>query len=110
MKQGELTVLADTMIVRYADETGAGENRVREIEAVSNVSIMTPNVTARGDSGLWTVKTGTVTLQENVTLVNDDGILTGMAATLELKSGRIHVTGGEGRVNVLLTGGSDSEQ
>ncbi len=108
--QGELTVLADTMIIHYAAEAGAGENRVQEIEAISNVSVMTPNGTARGDSGLWIVETGIVTLQENVTLVNDDGILTGSMATLELKSGRIHVAGGEGRVNVLLTAGSDSEQ
>ena len=110
VRQGELTVLADTMIIHYADETGTGENRVREIEAISNVSVMTPNGTARSDTGLWTVETGIVTLQENVTLVNDDGILTGKTATLELKTGRIHIAGGEGRVNVLLTAGSDSEQ
>ena len=110
VRQGELTVFADTMIIHYADETGTGENRVREIRAISNVSVVTPNGTASGDSGLWTVATGIVTLQENVTLVNDDGILTGSTATLELESGRIHVAGGEGRVNVLLTAGSDSEQ
>ena len=51
VRQGELTVFADTMIIHYADETGTGENRVREIRAISNVSVVTPNGTASGDFG-----------------------------------------------------------
>ena len=102
VSQGELEVHADRMIVRYAEETDSGESRVEEIEAISNVSVSIPTGTARGDSGIWTVTTGIVTLQDNVSLANDNGVLTGEVAQLDLGSGVIRVTGGDGRVNVLL--------
>ncbi len=109
VEQGRLTVLADTMVVHYADAADGGDQRVETIEATGRVTVIMPDGTARADRGLWTVATGIVLLEHNVEIVNAYGVLTSEAATLDIGTGHILISGGESRVNVLLEGDSQAE-
>ena len=106
--QGELTVRADTMVVRY-DDDGNG-NRVESIRANGDVVVLTDDGTAHGDAGLWSVASGVVILEDNVRLVSDDAVLTGTKVTLDLKNGQVNIIGGEERVNILLSAVDEGDQ
>jgi len=110
VKQGDLTLRADTLIVHYRDTQADSENSIHLIEVIGNVFFATPSETAQGNSGTYDVDTGIISLAGNVILTNADAVLRGDKATMNLETGQSQVTGDNDRVNVLFNADSGDEQ
>ncbi|MBN34786.1 MAG: lipopolysaccharide transport periplasmic protein LptA [Rhodospirillaceae bacterium] len=109
VKQGDLTLRSDTLIVHYRDNADANDNAIHLIEVIGNVFFATPNETAQGDSGTYNVDNAVITLIGNVVLTNSDAVMRGDAATMNLETGQSQVTGEGDRVNVLFNAPSSDE-
>ncbi len=107
--QGDLVLRADILRVHYrvgeesnADLSGA----ISRIDALGSVFFSTPAETAEGDSGVYDVRNGTITLIGAVVLTRGNNVLTGNRLELSLATGssRLYSDGadGEGRVHGLF--------
>jgi len=104
VQQGELTLQADRLVVYYRDPEAAEENAIYKIEVVGNVHFSTTNETAQGDSGVYNVDDGTITLLGNVVLTSGQNVIRGSQATMNLETGKSEVRNeaGSGRVEGLF--------
>lgn len=96
VEQGDLRLKADQLVVYYRDKAAEEENAVYRIEVEGNVSLDAPNETAKGDTGVYDVDAGTITLIGNVVLTSGQNVLRGTEATMNLETGKSEVRGGEG--------------
>ena len=107
--QGDLVLRADILRVHYrageessADFSGA----IARIDAEGSVFFSTLAETARGDSGVYDVRNGTITLIGAVVLTRGNNVLTGDRLELNLATGssRLYSDGadGGGRVHGLF--------
>ncbi len=99
--QGDLVLRADILRVHYrvgeesnADLSGA----ISRIDALGSVFFSTPAETAEGDSGVYDVRNGTITLIGAVVLTRGNNVLTGSRLELSLATGssRLYSDGAEG--------------
>ncbi|MBC6440778.1 MAG: lipopolysaccharide transport periplasmic protein LptA [Rhodospirillales bacterium] len=108
VKQGALTLNADTLIVHYREGEGS-DSQISLIEVIGNVFFSTPQETAQGDSGTYDVDTGVITLLGNVVLTNDNYVLRGDEATMNLETGQSQMTGSSDRVKVIFDNAGSQE-
>ena len=109
VKQGDLTLRADTLIVHYNDGSD-GDNSINLIEVEGNVFFATPNETAQGDEGVYDVNAAVIQLIGNVVLTNADAVLRGEQATMSLETGQSVVTGTGERVKMIFETSSEDGQ
>jgi lipopolysaccharide export system protein LptA len=105
--QGELVLRADTLRVHYGPggESDAGfPGAVSRIDALGSVFFSTPLENAKGDSGVYDVKDGTITLVGGVVLTRGKNVLSGGRLELSLATGRstLYSEGDDGRVRGLF--------
>ncbi len=93
--QGTMRLRAATLVVHYrpAKEGGMAESGISSIEASGRVFFSTAEETAEGDSGVYDVDKGTITLNQNVVLTRGNNVIRGNRLVLNLESGRSKVEG-----------------
>ena len=115
--QGELVLRADTLRVHYrtGDESDAGfPGAISRIDAQGSVFFSTPSETAEGETGVYDVGDGTITLVGAVVLTRGQNVLSGNRLELSLATGRSRLysdaADGDGRVRGLFVPEPDATQ
>lgn len=106
-QQGGLTLRADTLLVHYLEDGGAGtEQSISRIDAEGEVFFSSGTETAEGEEGTYDVDKGLIVLTGSVVLTQGDNVLRGDRVVLDLKSGQSTMDGsatdGSGRVRGLF--------
>lgn len=111
VKQGEIRMRADKLIVYYADKNTAsdgGPANIKKIDAIGNVFLSSPRETAEGETGTYDVSNKQVDLRGNVVLTQGKNVLRGDKMTLNMVTGKSRVEGtsktdgGTGRVKGIF--------
>ncbi len=129
--QGDTTMKCKSLVVFYegdtdADKAGAaakpagkamqaatpgpgGEQKIKRLEAHGNVVVIQKDQTATGELGIFDMKTNTVTMTNNVVMMQGQNVLRGDKLIVDLTSGVSRVESGkngQGRVQGLFIPGS----
>ena len=113
LTQGDTEMRSKNLVVYYLDESkpggasatalkaapGAGEQKIRRVEATGGVSVTQKDQNAVGDSGVLDVQQNTVELKGNVVMTRGPDVLRGQRLVVDLTTGVSHV---DGRVNLLI--------
>ena len=93
--QGTMRLRAARLVVHYrpTKKGGSAESGISSIEASGRVFFSTAEETAEGDSGVYDVDGGIVTLDRNVVLTRGDNVIRGNRLVLNLETGRSKVEG-----------------
>jgi lipopolysaccharide export system protein LptA len=98
-KQGDITILADRLVVRYAEQGGD----VEKVEAVGNVRIVQQNRIGSAQHAVYQTQDGKITLSGSPKVVQGKDTITGREITYFVNEERSVVTGGpETRVEAVL--------
>ena len=87
VKQGTLTLMAETLTVYYKEHAGEGDAPIGRIDAAGDVHLSSPNESADGHWAIYDVERQIITLGGDVTLIQNDSVLTGNRLELDLASG-----------------------
>ena len=111
--QGDTTMRCKTMVVFYEPTEGAataakaatpgpgGSQKISRMEARGSVIVTQKDQTATGDTGLFDVKTNTVTLTGNVVVSQGTSVMRGERLVVNLTTGVSTVDAGKGAVRLL---------
>ncbi len=94
IKQGRMTLKADSVKVLYSRSTGTPE--MQRLDARGNVRLISPSESATGNIGIYDVTAKIVTLIGNVTLDRGGSNLKGQRLVLNLVSGQTSFDGRSG--------------
>lgn len=94
IRQGEMTLTADTVKVLYKRGTGSPE--IQRLDARGNVHVTSPTETATGNTGIYDTGAKIITLVGNVTLDRGGSNLKGQRLVLNLISGQTSFDGRSG--------------
>lgn len=107
-KQGEIRLRANILKVHYRPQQGdaAVQGAISRIDATGKVFFSSPGQTAQGDSSVYDVDKGLITMNGNVVLTRDKNVIRGNRLVLNLTTGKSKVEGGTsasgGRVRGLF--------
>ena len=102
---------ADGKTLQAASPGPGGQQRIKRLEARGGVVVTQKEQTATGESGIFDMKTNTVTLNGNVVMTQGQNMLRGDRLVVDLTSGVSRVESGkngQGRVQGLFQPGSGS--
>ena len=102
---------ADGKTLQAASPGPGGQQRIKRLEARGGVVVTQKEQTATGESGIFDMKTNTVTLNGNVVMTQGQNVLRGDRLVVDLTSGVSRVESGkngQGRVQGLFQPGSGS--
>ena len=123
VKQGDTGLRCKSLVVFYEgnDVTGktlqaatpgpGGQQKIKRLEARGGVVVTQKEQTATGETGIFDMKTNTVTLNGNVVMTQGQNVLRGDRLVVDLTSGVSRVESGkngQGRVQGLFQPGSGS--
>jgi lipopolysaccharide export system protein LptA len=94
IKQGRMTLKADSVKVLYSRSSGTPE--MQRLDARGNVRLISPSESATGNTGIYDVSAKIVTLVGNVTLDRGGSNLKGQRLVLNLVSGQTSFDGRSG--------------
>lgn len=77
-----------------ASANGGGQQQIRRIEARGDVRLVQKDQNATGDSGIFDLRTNTVTLSGNVVVTRGQDVLRGQRIVIDLTTGVSRVEGG----------------
>jgi lipopolysaccharide export system protein LptA len=107
LSQGDTTLRCKTLVVYYEGHGSAalkaaqpgpgGKQQISRLEAKGGVIINQKDQTATGSTGVFDMKTNTVTLSGNVVLTQGQNVLQGERLIVDLTSGVSRVEGGRVR-------------
>lgn len=98
-KQGNITIFADRLVVRYEEQGGD----VEMVEAIGNVRIVQENRIGTAQRGVYRTREGKITLSGNPKVVQGKDMITGREITYFVNEERSVVTGGpEARVEAVI--------
>ena len=123
--QGTFRLTADRLTVHYdqpqgeegskktdaslSDDPGNGSRRIRRMDVVGNIKIVSPTETATGDTAVYEVEKGTIDLMGNVVLTRGQNVIRGTMLTTNVDTGKSvikgtnqSVGGANGRVKSLF--------
>jgi lipopolysaccharide export system protein LptA len=116
--QGDTTMRCKTLVVHYeqkpqdgqtappppttAQPGPGGSSQISKIEMNGGVTVVQKDQTASGDSGLYDMKSNTVTLKGNVTVSQGQNILRGDRLVVDMTTGKSVVDSGKGPVRMLI--------
>ena len=123
VKQGDTGLRCKSLVVFYEGNDAAGktlqaaspgpggQQRIKRLEARGGVVVTQKEQTATGETGIFDMKTNTVTLNGNVVMTQGQNVLRGDRLVVDLTSGVSRVESGkngQGRVQGLFQPGSGS--
>jgi lipopolysaccharide export system protein LptA len=105
LSQGDTTLSCKTLVVYYEDHSRSatlkaaqpgpgGQQQIRRLEAKGGVTVNQKDQTATGSTGVFDMKTNTVTLSGNVVVTQGQNVLRGERLIVDLTSGVSRVEGG----------------
>ena len=116
--QGDTTMRCKVLVVHYepknqdgqsappppsdAQQGPGGSSQISKIEMNGGVTVVQKDQTASGDSGLYDMKSNTVTLKGNVTVSQGQNILRGDRLVVDMTTGKSVVDAGKGPVRMLI--------
>jgi lipopolysaccharide export system protein LptA len=119
--QGDTTMRCKSLVVHYEQKTQDGQSappppstgqpglggssQISKIEMNGGVTVVQKEQTASGDSGLYDMKSNTVTLKGNVTVSQGQNILRGDRLVVDMTTGKSVVDAGKGPVRMLIQQG-----
>jgi len=123
LSQGDTILKCRTLVVYYEGEGGAstmssatpgpgGQNQIRRLEAKGGVVVVQKEQTATGDTGIFDMKTNTVTLAGNVVVTQGQNVLRGERLMVDLGTGVSRVEAGKSgknRVEGVFSSGGRNE-
>lgn len=108
--QGDFRLTADKLTVHYDQPAGTtgpkeaetsltgdpsgGSRRIRRMDVVGNVKIVSPTETATGDTAVYEVEKGTIDLMGNVVLTRGQNVIRGTKLTTNVDTGKSVIKGG----------------
>jgi lipopolysaccharide export system protein LptA len=105
-QQGTIRLSADILRVHYIEDGNDSDpSSIRRIDAEGAVLFSSEAQTAQGDSGVYDVENGIVTLIGSVVLTQGENVIRGQRLVLNLETGKSKVDGGgpgSGRVRGLF--------
>ncbi len=115
--QGEARLRADSVTLHYtgddsADRSsgiGGGFGDITSMTAEGEVFYVTPDLKARGDKGVYTADTETITMTGDVILARGEDIARGCELFLDIAAGRSTLKGCNGRVQMVIIPSEDGE-
>ncbi len=135
LTQGDTTLTCKTLVVHYEQNAapssanpatartasmgpgGGGQSQIRRVEALGDVVVVQKDQTATGNSGIFDMRTNTITLEGNVAITQGQNVVTGEKVTVDITTGVSKVEpgkGSNGRVKALFqpsnAGGADPLQ
>ena len=123
VKQGDTNLRCKSLVVFYegndadgktlqaASPGPGGQQKIKRLEARGGVVVTHKEQTATGESGIFDMKTNTVTLNGDVVMTQGQNVLRGDRLVVDLTSGASRVESGkngQGRVQGLFQPGSGS--
>lgn len=110
IQQGTARLRADTVTIRFLENTGAsqtntvagGFGQVENIIAEGNVYYVTPELKAKGDRGVYELATDTITITGKVALMRERDVAEGETLRMEVKNRRTTLEGGSGRTRMVI--------
>ncbi|MGQ3676086.1 LptA/OstA family protein [Xanthobacter sp. TB0139] len=116
VQQGDTTLRTRDLLVHYdgesakpADGAPMQSGQIRKLEATGGVVVRTPEQTASGQTGIFEMKTNTVTLEgAPVVLTQGENVIRGRKLVVNLETGVSRFQGG--RVESLIMPGSMKDQ
>lgn len=121
--QGDTTMRCATLVVFYEPKPQSGgtapampaarpgpggSSQISKLEARGGVTVTQKDQTATGDSGLFDMKSNTVTLTGNVLVSQGPNVLRGERLVVDLTTGVSHVESGSGPVRMLIQQGDQN--
>ncbi len=86
--QGRYKLHADVLTAYLSQGEGEGADKIKLITADGNVSLTTPEESARGETGEYDVEKSIVQLSGSVVLTQGENVLRGDKLVMDLNSGR----------------------
>ena len=119
LSQGDTTLKCKTLVVYYEDHARSatlkaaepgprGQQQISRLEARGGVTVNQKDQTATGSTGVFDMKTNTVTLSGNVIVTQGQNVLRGERLIVDLTNGVSRVEGG--RVQGLFLPHSQQDQ
>lgn len=115
VKQGDTTLRSKTLDVYYDQEDGkggmkaaqpgpGGKQSIRRLEAKGGVVVTQKDQTATGQTGIFDMKTNTITMTGGVVITQGQNVLRGERLIVDVATGHARVEGG--RVQGMFSPGS----
>jgi lipopolysaccharide export system protein LptA len=99
---GQDNKTAQASAAKTAQPGPGGSSQIKKIEMHGGVTVVQKDQTASGDTGLFDMKTNTVTLRGNVVVSQGQNILRGDRMIVDMTTGVSHVESGKGPVRMLF--------
>ena len=103
--QGRYKLHADILKAYLSQGSGESADKIKLITANGNVSLTTPEESARGETGEYNVEKGIVELTGSVVLTQGTTVLNGDKLVMDLNSGRSVLEGSSGSGETAGTSG-----
>ena len=99
VQQGAIRLRANVLKVHYRPQKGDAsvQGAISRIDAKGKVFFSSPGQTAQGDSSIYDVDKGLITMLGNVVLTRDKNVIRGNRLVLNLTTGRSKVEGAAGK-------------
>ncbi|MBL4838436.1 MAG: hypothetical protein JKY34_12750 [Kordiimonadaceae bacterium] len=104
VKQGKMTLSAETLTVFYDIEGDGKKPSISRLDAQGQVSIVSETESLSGDWGVYDVERRLITIGGNVTFQQGDSKLQGRRLEFDLISGVAKLDGEEGTTNDRVKG------
>lgn len=106
MRCKELVVFYDTDnkpgAMKTAQPGPGGQNAIRRLEARGGVLVTQKEQTATGQTGIFDMKSNTITLDGGVTIAQGQNVLRGARLVVDVATGAARVESGKGRVEGMF--------
>jgi lipopolysaccharide export system protein LptA len=120
--QGDVTMRSKILVVFYEqDEKPAagksakaaapgpgGSSQIKRLEAKGNVIVTQKEQTVTGETGVFDMKTNTVTMTGGVVMTQNDNVMRGNKLVVDMTTGMSRVENTGGRVHVLIKNNNSS--
>lgn len=119
--QGDTTMRCKELVVFYdvdnnkpgamktAQPGPTGQQAIRRLEARGGVTVTQKEQTATGQTGIFDMKSNTITLDGGVTIAQGQNILRGARLVVDVATGAARVESGKGRVEGMFVPSSASD-
>ena len=93
VERGDISILADNMVVYYYENQDGQGSEIKKIEAKENVKIFNSEFVATGKRGFYNQNQNNLTLEDDVVFNNGMSVARGQKFIYDLKSKKGHLVG-----------------
>lgn len=120
VKQGDTTLRSKTLDVFYDQESAkggmkaaqpgpGGKQSIRRLEAKGGVTVTQKEQTATGQTGIFDMKSNTITMTGGVVITQGKNILKGDRLIVDVATGHARMEAGQGRVSGMFSPSSKED-